>query len=98
MQRSRDWRRAQRERAIARVESWMKDAAWWYRFDTDAERHKAATIRSSKRKDCSCWMCGNPRTKLKAVTTQEIIFDDICRDVAKEEGIRMKVPNKKKDQ
>jgi hypothetical protein len=52
--RSRDWRRAQRERAIERTYRWMK--AYGLNTDEARVRRRAATPHP-----CSGACCGNPR-------------------------------------
>lgn len=72
--RDRSWRRAQRERAIARTRRWMKDHGWftdpftrWSEADGEvAVRKNAATPHP-----CSSYCCGNPRKWFGELTWQE---------------------------
>jgi hypothetical protein len=64
MGRSRDWRRAQRERVIARTTRRMKDSGWFYpRYELwDADEARARICRAATTPHpCSRHCCGNPR-------------------------------------
>ena len=71
--RTRDWRRYQRTKTIARVEQWLYD--WEFHTYEPDERRETARERARKRHQqpaqCSCWMCGNPRKWLGERTMQE---------------------------
>jgi len=72
--RDRSWRRAQRERAIARTRRWMKDHGW---FTDPFTRWKEDVAEVYVRKNaatphpCSSYCCGNPRKWFGESTWQE---------------------------
>jgi len=72
--RDRSWRRAQRERAIARTRRWMKDHGW---FADPFTRWKEDVAEVHVRKNaatphpCSSYCCGNPRKWFGDETLQE---------------------------
>lgn len=81
--RDRGWRRAQQERALLRVKSWMNRNGW---FSHDSEEEKAARARRTAitPTPCSCWCCGNPRKWFKSPTMQERRWTDQVVDSLKE--------------
>lgn len=59
--RDRSWRRAQRERAIARVtrnHKWLQPPFF---YGSEEERHEAICRAARTPKPCSRYCCGNPR-------------------------------------
>lgn len=74
--RSRDWRRAQRERAIARAERWMRSYGMFdprfYRWE-DSERNKRVRQNATTPHPCSGHCCGNPRRHTGEETRQEVV-------------------------
>lgn len=103
MQRDREWRRYVRERKIQQIERWMRDRDW---FDTwlnragedfsesemDARYREAAVSRHSAPKDCSCWMCGNPRKRHGTDSLKERVFNLSCKEVYAEEELPITFP------
>lgn len=71
--RNRSWRRAQRERAIARAERRASALNWW-----DHNEDRTAWIRRSAvtPHPCSNYCCGNPRKWFGDSTLQEQRADD----------------------
>jgi hypothetical protein len=68
--RNRSWRRAQRERAIARAERRASALGWWGHAEdrTGWIRRSAVTPHP-----CSNFCCGNPRKWFGDLTRQEMI-------------------------
>lgn len=68
MKRTRDWRRAQKDRYLKKAVRFYKEVA---RLESsDINNHRRAVTRCP----CSSWCCGNPRTHFNAVTMQELKF------------------------
>lgn len=92
--RDREWRRAQYERKIARVESWM-DRNGWFSHDNPEQKVIRARRTAVTPSPCSCWCCGNPRKWFGAATIQERVADEQTRDAFREEGLDVHVPIRK---
>jgi len=72
--RTRSWRRAQRERAIARARRKLRSQGWFtepYTRWTDAEGEVYIRKAAVTPHPCSSYCCGNPRRWFKQVTRQE---------------------------
>lgn len=98
--RDREWRRAQRDRKIREVYTWMRNRDWFgYRFDKETQHEKlmeTARLRHSAPRGCSCWMCGNPRN-LGIDTLAERKFGIYCKEEFDDANIRVKFNTKIKD-
>ena len=64
-------RRHHRQRLINNVTNYQR--SYWHTMSTLEERRETATRSYDTVKNCSCWMCGNPR-KLGEETMQERKF------------------------
>lgn len=81
--RNRSWRRAQRERVIARTRRWMKDNGWFTEPFTrwsDSECEEVVRKNAITPHPCSGHCCGNPRKWFGQATRQEVIADLKQRD------------------
>lgn len=100
MQRDREWRRYRRERKIQQVERWMRRSDWYNPWDVrhmdsdeiDRKYREAATNRHSAPKDCSCWMCGNPRRRHGVDSLKEQVHNISCKEVYVEEQLPVTFP------
>lgn len=54
-------RRSHTERMKQRAYRKYKDWTWYAETWTDREIKQLACRKANNMKDCSCWMCGNPR-------------------------------------
>lgn len=71
--RTKDYRRHQEYRAVARVEGWMRTTNYWggpSEIEIEEVRSRAKK-RASHPQCCSLSCCGNPRKWWKTVTRQE---------------------------
>ncbi len=84
--RDREWRRAQHERKVSRVKSWM-DRNGWFSHDSYEEKQVRIQRTAITPAICSCWGCGNPRKWFGAATIQERVWDEQSRDALKEENL-----------
>jgi hypothetical protein len=78
MKRTRDWRRAQRERIIARTERWMRSHGWFttpYKRWDDEEARRHVRVNARTPHPCSSHCCGNPRKWFGTKTLQEVRAD-----------------------
>ncbi len=86
-------RRHHRERVIknrARKISWVRPKIEWAENESTMSPEKRQKFISKTlgaidktKVNCSCWMCGNPRNKIKGQnndTIKEKIFDDILKE------------------
>lgn len=100
MQRNREWRRYVRERKIQQIERWMRRRDWYNPWEdgaltqeeADRKYREAAVNRHSAPKDCSCWMCGNPRKRHGTDTFKEQVFNITCKEVFAEEELPITFP------
>jgi hypothetical protein len=81
MNRTRDWRRSQNSRKENRVYKKLRNFSTRWGTgniceDIEHDRLKAKVLRDHL-KNCSCYMCGNPRKFWNERTMQERIFDEI---------------------
>lgn len=84
--RDRSWRRAQRERAIARTRRWMKDNGWFttpFTRWSDAEGEEVIRKNAITPHPCSSYCCGNPRKWFGLLTLQEERANDRETDLRK---------------
>ena len=78
--RSRSWRRAQRDRTLARVQAWLKTHSY-ITPDLPAEDLQARVVRrAAAPHTCSGPCCGNPRTWFGERTVQELRADAWVND------------------
>jgi hypothetical protein len=68
--RDRSWRRAQRERAIARAKVRASKVGWWGSHDPE-KREKWLRKSATTPHPCSSHCCGNPRKWFGHATLQE---------------------------
>ena len=89
MYRTRDWRRAQRQKAMHHLLAWMKSHPHYHSLNKDGSLHRRVVRMADNPKSCSCWMCGNPRKWYNALTKQEMMYNLICEEARREEGIKV---------
>lgn len=86
MYRTRSWRRAQRERIIARAERHLREKGWFerpYLRWAEEELGRIIGMHAATPHPCSRYCCGNPRRHAKgfeAQTRQEHLADLRFRD------------------
>jgi len=89
--RNRAWRRAQRERKIAEVKTWMTRTVFG-RVETKDEQlkriHEWSLRRHSSPQTCSRYCCGNPRKHFGTLTEQEVRNNYHCAEEYSEYNIR----------
>lgn len=90
MSRTRDWRRAQKDRYANKARHFLKDVVG---IESIWDLHKSIYRRTSTRCPCSSWCCGNPRKHFNAVSFQEARFSCSSEDDLNDLGIRRKNKN-----
>jgi hypothetical protein len=89
MHRTRDWRRAQRQKAMQHLIAWMKEYPHYHKLGEAIKLHHRVVRMTDNPQSCSCWVCGNPRKWFKDQTIQEIKSEITCHEIQKEEGVRV---------
>jgi hypothetical protein len=91
--RDRQWRRAQRERVIARVRAWTsRDNYGWSGTPEELEIH--VRRRAVNPQSCSSYCCGNPRKWFGASTLQEYSWFDRVREDLEDVGVKRPLPRR----
>lgn len=85
MSRTRDWRRAQKDRYLDKARRYYKEVAGFDLGEWEKNIHRRANTRCP----CSSWCCGNPRKHFNAVSFQEARFACSHEDDLKEVGVEV---------
>lgn len=78
-------RRAHKNRIVQRAYFKFRDWTWYAETYTDSEIKEKASRLADHMKNCSCWMCGNPRKFCQG--RAELTWQELKQEPNLKEGI-----------